>query len=265
MSKLVLFLTDGSTLDVPLTHERVTIGRRPDNDVFLPNPAVSGEHAAVVTILADSFLEDLGSTNGTLVNGRPIAKHFLRDGDHVDIGRHLFVYCVDDNAVLAADIVRAAARAAASDLGAQVDSARPVVRTVRQADGGVMRRARVAANVAAGLVAPKEAKVDTAGEGERPEATARIARVQPAIASVKFLSGPATGRVVPITKTEVTVGRVGVQVALIRRSGESFEIKALEGKQPMVNARVVTAEGAALAPGDVIEIAGARLEFGGVP
>ncbi|TMH38073.1 MAG: FHA domain-containing protein, partial [Betaproteobacteria bacterium] len=71
MSKLVLFLTDGSTLDVPLTHERVTIGRRPDNDVFLPNLAVSGEHAAVVTILADSFLEDLGSTNGTLVNGRP--------------------------------------------------------------------------------------------------------------------------------------------------------------------------------------------------
>ena len=42
-------------------------------------------------------------------------------------------------------------------------------------------------------------------------------------------------------------------------------IKALEGKQPIVNARVVTAEGAGLAPGDVIEIAGARLEFGGVP
>ncbi|TMH97572.1 MAG: FHA domain-containing protein, partial [Betaproteobacteria bacterium] len=75
MSKLVLFLPDGTTLDVPLARERTTIGRRADNDICLPNLAVSGEHAVVVTILADSFLEDLNSTNGTLVNGSPIAKH----------------------------------------------------------------------------------------------------------------------------------------------------------------------------------------------
>ena len=70
MGKLVLFLADGTTMDVPLDKERITIGRRADNDVCLPYPAVSGEHAQVVTILADSFLEDLGSTNGTLVNGK---------------------------------------------------------------------------------------------------------------------------------------------------------------------------------------------------
>ena len=87
MGKLVLFLADGTTLDVPLDRERITIGRRADNDVCLPYPAVCGEHAAVVTILADSFLEDLGSTNGTLVNGKPIVKHFLRDRDQIDIGR----------------------------------------------------------------------------------------------------------------------------------------------------------------------------------
>ena len=67
MSKLVLFLADGSVLDVPLKRDRMTIGRRADNDVCLPNLAVSGEHAAVVTILADSFLEDLVSTNGTSI------------------------------------------------------------------------------------------------------------------------------------------------------------------------------------------------------
>ena len=98
MGKLVLFLKDASPVEIPLSKERLTIGRRADNDVCLPYPAVSGEHAAVVTILADSFLEDLGSTNGTLVNGRPIAKHFLRDRDQIDIGRQLLVYLADAEA-----------------------------------------------------------------------------------------------------------------------------------------------------------------------
>ena len=106
MSKLVLFLADGTTLDIPLKRERMTIGRRADNEICLPNLAVSGEHAAVVTILADSFLEDLGSTNGTMVNGLPIAKHFVRVGDQIDVGRHILVYCVDDDKVLASDFVQ---------------------------------------------------------------------------------------------------------------------------------------------------------------
>ena len=92
MSKIVLFLADGTTLDIRLAKERLTIGRRPDNDVCLPNPAVSAEHAAVVTILDDSFLEDLGSTNSTFVNGKPITKHFLRDQDIIEIGRQRLTY-----------------------------------------------------------------------------------------------------------------------------------------------------------------------------
>src|SRR5258706_14603301 len=76
----------------------MTIGRRADNDVCLPHPAVSGEHASIVTILADSFLEDLGSTNGTLVNGKPVVKHFLRDYDQIDIGRQRIVFVSDDKA-----------------------------------------------------------------------------------------------------------------------------------------------------------------------
>src|SRR6202171_5514482 len=98
MGKLVLFHADGTSQHIKLDRERMTIGRRADNDVCLPHPAVSGEHAAVVTILTDSFLEDLGSTNGTLVNGKPIVKHFLRDYDQVDIGRQRLVFVSDDNA-----------------------------------------------------------------------------------------------------------------------------------------------------------------------
>src|SRR5215510_10988871 len=125
MSKLVLFLPDGSTLDIPLERERMTIGRRADNEICLPNLAVSGEHAVVVTILADSFLEDLGSTNGTLVNGQAIAKHFLRDRDEIDIGKHKLIYCADDEVVLEPAVAKGMARVRDRDSGGRVEMAKP--------------------------------------------------------------------------------------------------------------------------------------------
>src|SRR3989442_5671670 len=128
MSKLVLFLPDGTTLDIPLVRERTTIGRRADNDICLPHLAVSGEHAVVVTILADSFLEDLQSTNGTLVNDKPVAKHFLRDGDEIEIGRNKLVYCADDDTQLGSKVATGMARIAERDFGERVAPAKPFVK-----------------------------------------------------------------------------------------------------------------------------------------
>ena len=132
MGKLVVFLPDGRNVDVKLDRERVTIGRRPDNDVCLPYPAVSGEHAAVVTILADSFLEDLGSTNGTLVNGKPVAKHFLRDRDRIDIGKQKLIYLADESEKLEPDPPEVAHRDVRL-LAERVDAAR--ARAALQAAG----------------------------------------------------------------------------------------------------------------------------------
>lgn len=92
MSKIILSM-DGRVLkEYPLDKERLTIGRKPENDIHIDNLAVSGRHAAVVTILNDSFLEDLGSTNGTLVNGNPVQKHFLQDNDLIEIGKYKMKY-----------------------------------------------------------------------------------------------------------------------------------------------------------------------------
>src|ERR1700745_2406170 len=88
MAKIILSM-DGLTLkEIPLTKERTTIGRKPHNDIQIDNLAVSGEHAVIVTILNDSFLEDLGSTNGTIVNGNPIKKHFLQNNDVIELGKY---------------------------------------------------------------------------------------------------------------------------------------------------------------------------------
>ena len=68
MGKLIVTEADGKSRELALDKERVTIGRHADNDIALNDKAVSGHHAVVITILSDSFLEDLDSTNGTLVN-----------------------------------------------------------------------------------------------------------------------------------------------------------------------------------------------------
>src|SRR5688572_21450056 len=95
MAKLILSM-DGLVLkEIPLTKERTTLGRKPHNDIQIDNLAVSGEHAVIVTILNDSFLEDLGSTNGTVVNGNPVKKHFLQNNDVVELGKYKLKFVGD--------------------------------------------------------------------------------------------------------------------------------------------------------------------------
>lgn len=95
MAKLVLSM-DGLVLkEIPLNKERISIGRKPHNDVQIDNLAISGEHAMVVTILNDSFLEDLNSTNGTYVNGQPVKKHVLHANDIIELGKYRLKYLLD--------------------------------------------------------------------------------------------------------------------------------------------------------------------------
>src|SRR2546428_6510862 len=103
MAKLILSM-DGLVLkEIPLTKERTTIGRKPHNDIQIDNLAVSGEHAVIVTILNDSFLEDLGSTNGTVVNGNPIKKHFLQNNDVVELGKYKLKFVGEAAAAVGAE------------------------------------------------------------------------------------------------------------------------------------------------------------------
>jgi len=95
MPRMVLSL-DGVVLrEVNLSKERTTIGRRSHNDVVIDNLAVSGEHAVVYASGSDIYLEDLGSTNGTTVNGQPIKKHLLQSGDIVEIGKYRLKFLAD--------------------------------------------------------------------------------------------------------------------------------------------------------------------------
>ena len=88
MARLILSLDSQVLAEYNMSKERYTIGRLPDNDVRIDNPAVSGHHSLIINILNDSFLEDLNSTNGTYVNGKLIKKHALQHGDVITVGHH---------------------------------------------------------------------------------------------------------------------------------------------------------------------------------
>jgi FHA domain/zinc-ribbon domain len=76
----------------PLDGERLTVGRRPDSDIFLDDVTVSRDHAILVRRGTDYYLDDCGSLNGTYVNRQRIESHHLADGDELQIGKYKLAY-----------------------------------------------------------------------------------------------------------------------------------------------------------------------------
>ena len=86
MPQLIVTVEGVEVRHVYLSKDRTTLGRGPDNDIVLQNPAVSSRHCAFdLKGLSDVFVEDVGSTNGTFVNNKKIKRQRLRDEDVVAI------------------------------------------------------------------------------------------------------------------------------------------------------------------------------------
>lgn len=186
MARMILSLADLALKEIPLAGARLSIGRGPRNDVRIDGPAVADEHAAIVATPAGAFLEDLGGAGGTRVNGAPVARHELRDGDVVDIGKYSFRY------------------------------------------------------VAEAPAAPADAPP----------------------AAIRILDGANAGRELALIKTLTTLGRPGVQTAVIARRPPGYFITHVEGGSfPAVNGRTLDGRAHPLADRDVIEIAGVKMEF----
>jgi pSer/pThr/pTyr-binding forkhead associated (FHA) protein len=92
VAKLITTSSSGEQEEFLLINENTTIGRNPNNDIHIDKLSVSGKHARIITILEDSFLEDLGSTNGTYVNGKLVKKYALGHGDNITLGKHQIIY-----------------------------------------------------------------------------------------------------------------------------------------------------------------------------
>jgi pSer/pThr/pTyr-binding forkhead associated (FHA) protein len=93
--KLVLSTTQRMLRRIVIDKARMSIGRRPYNDVMLDDLTVSGEHAVLHTTAGESVIHDLNSRNGTLVNGLPVMQRTLIDGDRIEIGIYRLQYVIE--------------------------------------------------------------------------------------------------------------------------------------------------------------------------
>ena len=126
MAKLIVTLDDKLINVVSIDKNRITLGRRPYNDILVDNLAVSGEHAALQISGADYFVEDLNSTNGSYLNGKSLKRERLNTGDIVEIGKYKIKFVGDDPQVQkheATMIMRPGAAPAAAPIAAPVASA----------------------------------------------------------------------------------------------------------------------------------------------
>jgi len=279
MARLILSLDGHVMAEYNMTKERYTLGRLPDNDVRVDNPAVSGHHALVINILNDSFLEDLNSTNGTYVNGKLIKKHALQHGDVITIGQHhlRFVDSQVEGAVqdefektmvihpssvsedrLRATMAPAAAPPAAPAAPAPAAQAAPPPAAPAAPAPAVTRTPAAppppsAATAAAAAAA--RSHIATLAPGTRPLPSAKL----------QVLSGQFAGRELELSKALTTLGRPGIQVAAIARRADGYTIVHVEsakpGEYPMVNGESIGPQARRLADNDVITLAGVKMGF----
>lgn len=261
MGKLILSL-DGIVLkETSITKERTTIGRRAHNDLVIDNLVVSGEHAAIVTIMNDAFLEDMNSTNGTLVNGQPIKKHFLQNNDLIEVGKYKIKYIAESRTQTG--IFDSASRASAALTNSGRFKVTPPIlgnndsyqATQKIEPGSNMLRSGshlAYSNTSTQTVAPSIFGNTVSG--------APISNGPRAI--IRVLNGKNFGKELEFNKALTTIGRPGVQVAVITKRPQGFYITHVEGiNTPVVNNQPIGADPVKLNDHDIIELSGTQMEF----
>lgn len=235
MAKLILSLGNAQLSEHSLDKERITIGRRPANDIHIDNLAISGEHAVIVQMGNDYFIEDLDSTNGTLVNNKSVKKHLLHHGDLIAFGKYELKYI---NEALLGNVGQSGVAQLEKTM-----TARPLEMKNIPASPALVKPA---------VEAPKSALAKPAGLSASSEFVGKI----------QVLNGSSSGRELLLNKALTTLGKPGAQVAVITKRPSGYFITHVEGQtHPIVNGSSIGAPAFALTDHDVIELAGVKMAF----
>lgn len=205
-----------------LDKTRFTLGRLPDSDIYLNHPGVSNVHAVIVTLSNDHILEDLGSTNGTLINGEKVTKHILQNNDVIELSCYQLKY-VNQRAT--------------SDM----DFDKTMITTVAITENDQLTpRPMLATAVSA----------------------ARALKTSFPLGGVRHLRGEFAGHEILIDAPLKTFGRPGTQLLMISRRPLGYYVTHVEGRRtPRINGKAIGVQPVLLKMNDRVEIGDLELEF----
>jgi pSer/pThr/pTyr-binding forkhead associated (FHA) protein len=221
---LLVRAPQGGTKEVTVSRTPFNIGRKPDNDLPLEDPAVSGHHARILKIQEVLFIEDQQSTNGTFVNEQKIDRKQLRDTDTIRVGTHRLVFRYQDPTVAPSEPVASA-----------VDTDKTMV-----VSGAI---------AAAAQSSPQKVGVVNILSGKTTKAQYHLTRQVSLIGSHTDAAIQLTGWFAP------------KNAAIIGRRSEGYFVNPAEGsKKILINDEPVEGQ-QMLLDGDVLEVAGVRMQF----
>ena len=245
MPKLILKFDARELQETPVGTHPVSIGRLPDNNIVIDNPAVSGRHARVFREGNHYVVEDLKSTNGTFVNEKPIARHTLLEGDVVLVGKHSLVFTL--------------AGGEQGEVAAPADGFMPNVGGTMVLD--TLKQKELLAGLDHGRPSQMHSVIPKTAIPAPPARTG----------SVRVIAGGATAKSYPLTAVTTLIGKAdNAQIrtkgwfkpkvsAAIARKGDGFTVTPM-GAAVLVNSEKITAR-RDLTDGDMIEVSGLTLEF----
>lgn len=243
MAKLILSLDNAVLSEHLLNKEYIAIGRRLTNDIHLHHLEISGEHAAILKMGNDFYVEDLNSTNGTLVNSKLIKKQLLQHADLIGVGRFQLTYIND------------AVHSSASMHNEKISFEKTVLilSSAIKPKQTLPAKKPVEITTAANLTGLVSVMAPPNSAPKKDKKT---------IGKIHVLTGTRSGHELVLNKAMTTLGKAGEQVAVITKRASGYFITHVEGQVfPIVNGASVGAQAFALTNHDVIELVGVKMEF----
>lgn len=234
MARLILSYNGDVINEFEINRGSLSIGRDESSDIHIDNPAVSSKHAKILTILNESFIEDLGSTNGTYINGSQVNGHALQHGESIFIGEHELCYLNRTEMTTAGNDAHVDARTRTDQVNAEQTNS-------------------------------KQTKPQPAGTDQDSHVCAQSnTHIDVPEAMLQLMPQPEHGKDMPLNKTINTLGKSGEQVAAISHRRDGHYLIVIDAGEdmppPSINNSAVDRE-QRLHDGDFIEVAGVVMRF----
>ena len=245
----------------------IGIGRRATNEVCIPDRSVSASHARITLEEGIAWIEDLGSTNGTYLDGRLVSRRRLDDGDEFMVGKVRVAFAAVPGASAAQEAAQGAVAEDAAPAKAERESGDPRPRlhavdarasSARPAatDGEEPPREDAPAHAFAGLDDDLSRPPTHELDNERNPSRGAV---------IEIKNGAKSGQILPIDKPVTTLGRPGIQIAAIMRKPDGYFLMHIESddsiERPTLNRDSIGDEPVMLHSGDELNVAGIDVEF----